>query len=162
MKSWEIKDVRKFMAFLLGAETFDSFLLSEASVSASMTMDFDGRLKKGYYSDEELKERLETGPCIPYSDVRHIFLECIKGKNTPRSFRFVFRAPDKANHKYEADLELAENDIDGMFLNVSFENGKLLITAAVSEKSFSMDKSLENRWCDNVQKFLANYGIDWV
>lgn len=162
MRSWEIKDVKKFMALLLGGENFDSFLLSEASVNASMTMNFDGRLKRGYYSDEELEKRMEEGPCIAYSDVRHIFLECIKGKNTPRSFRFIFRAPDQANRKYEKDLELTENDIDGMFLNISFENGKLLITAAVSQKTFTMDKSLENRWCDNVQKFLVNCGIDWV
>ncbi len=146
---------------MLRQNSFDLFLLEEAMINASMKMEFDGHLYKGYFADEDLDERFNHGNCILYADVRRIFFEAIKGKNTPESFKFVFKAPRELEMKLASESEYNLSEIGGMYLNVTFKDGSLTVTAGVSLNVFRQDRILEDNWCDFVQNFLSRSGFDW-
>jgi hypothetical protein len=50
-------------------------------------------------------------------------------------------------------------DVTGMFLNLKFQNGNLMLTTGVSYRIFSTDKSLEHEWDRLVEIFLKNHNI---
>ncbi len=56
MISLRIKDTRKFMSHLLVKDTFDNFLLSEASINTSCLHSIEGKINHSFYSDEEWAE----------------------------------------------------------------------------------------------------------
>lgn len=161
MKSWKVNDVKKFMQEMLLKNTFDLYLLEEATLNAIMKMEFDGHLYEGYLSKEELESEKCHGNCVFYADVRHIFLECIKGANTPQSFKFVFKAPKELEGRMAKESETPVDSIGGLYINVSFKEGQLNITSGVSLKVFSVDKSLDVAWKNYVQSFLERSGFDW-
>jgi len=161
MKSWTIKDIKLYMKHMLLENTFDLFLLEEAALNAAMKMEFDGHLYKGFYSEEELDERLNHGNCILYADVRRIFLEAIKGATTPESFKFVLKAPREIEMKLANESGYNLSEVGGLYINTTFKDQTLTITAGVSLNVFRTDRELEQNWCDFVQKFLSRCGFDW-
>ena len=56
MTSFQIKELKNFMGKFLATDCFDSFLLSEASVSAQAQYSIDGHLNRDFYTKEELSD----------------------------------------------------------------------------------------------------------
>ena len=54
MKAFQLTEKKEFMNLLLRSETFDNFLLSEASIHAAVSYEIDGRLNESFFSSEEL------------------------------------------------------------------------------------------------------------
>lgn len=48
MKAYQIKDIKNFMGRLLGSDSFDSFLLAEASITTYNTFIIDGHIEKAF------------------------------------------------------------------------------------------------------------------
>ena len=92
LQSYQIQDLKDFMKKLLLTETFDAFLLSEASVTTYAAFHLDGSIHPDYFSTDEA-ETLTTEQCgyVLWKRVRPLFFELMKGKNTPLSFQIVFR-----------------------------------------------------------------------
>lgn len=83
MKAFQLTEQKEFMNLLLRSETFDNFLLSEASIHAAVRYEIDGHLTPGFYSSAELEEnRLAGLSCMPYAKLRPVFYELIKGPRT--------------------------------------------------------------------------------
>ena len=57
MISYKIKNVKHFMGKFLTTESFDSFLVEEASVSTYNTFLIDGRQNKAFYTTEEWEDK---------------------------------------------------------------------------------------------------------
>ena len=55
MQSYQIQDLKDFMKKLLLTETFDAFLLSEASVTTYAAFHLDGSIHPDYFSTDEAK-----------------------------------------------------------------------------------------------------------
>ena len=53
MVNIHIEDKKNFTSNLFVKETFDEFYLVEASVTTFNTFTIDGRIQKGFYTDEE-------------------------------------------------------------------------------------------------------------
>ena len=75
MVAFEADDLKAFTAGLFMQDTFDGFLLQEASVTTFCTFSVDGRTSHGFFSDEELEEEkicsLEKGtPVLLRNDTR--------------------------------------------------------------------------------------------
>ena len=159
MRLFQIQDTRDFMKKLLVADTFDTFLLWEASVTTFCTFHIDGTYHPDFFN-------ADAEPSFPYpyaswEKVRPLFWSLIKGKNTPLSFRVIFRL---APHNVETILKqsgipMEAQDIDGLFLNLNYENGSLTCTSGTSVKIFTLDKSLERAWEDNLEKFFRKNQI---
>ena len=77
------------MNHLLVADTFDPFLLEEATISTALTVTIDGHINKDFYPADERGE-----DCIPwelqsFSKIKGLCFDLIKGKHTPLYFKFV-------------------------------------------------------------------------
>ena len=60
MIALKIEDLKTFTAQLFMGETFDHWLVREANIVTFNSFTIDGRIRQGYYSDEELeKNRIE-------------------------------------------------------------------------------------------------------
>ena len=160
MKAFQLTEQKEFMNLLLRSETFDNFLLSEASIHAAVRYEIDGHLTPGFYSSAELEEnRLAGLSCMPYAKLRPVFYELIKGRHAPSYLKFVLMlSPSSLQNTIRASgTAILPDDILAAFLNILFQNGQLLLTAGVSYRIFMPDKSFEREWEKfTIQFFLKN------
>lgn len=164
MIALSILNIKEFMNVLLRTETFDSFLLSEGSVTTYMTFHLEGRPNADFFSPEDAPySQLNLEPYVPFSLVRPVCFDLIKGKRTPVSFKFVFQLSREnlARTLSSIDPSLSAEDISGMYLNLLYQNQQLTCTTGVSRRIFSMDKSLEHAWDDLVKRFLKTHKIPY-
>ena len=54
---------------------------------------------------------------------------------------------------------MAPQDIDGLFLNLNYEKDSLTCTSGTSVKFFTLDKSLDHAWEENLEKFFRQKQI---
>lgn len=162
MLALNLPEIRDFMNKLLCSEIFDHFLIKEAVIKSAVTWSLDGRLDREFYSSEELDSNGFSGLAfLPFGALRPQCFDLIKGKRTPAYFKFVLllspanlaRTLEKLQSSYTAD------DISGVFLNLKFQNGQLLLTTGISYRIFAPDKSLEHEWDNLIKRFLKNNGI---
>ena len=59
MVALKIEEQKKFTEGLFLGELFDSFLVTEANIVTFNSFTINGRVRRGYYSDEELEEELK-------------------------------------------------------------------------------------------------------
>lgn len=91
MLALNIPELKNFMNQLLCSDTFDHFLLKEATIQKDAVWNFDGTVTPDFYSSEELEEQGLSGLAfLPYGRVRQHCFDLIKGKRTPAYFKFVF------------------------------------------------------------------------
>ena len=106
MLAIQIKDVKTFMAKLLSADTFDSFLLEEAQIHTYNNFVIDGHQNRDFYT----KEELEDPEVFPYEysmwkDMKGICFQLIKGKKVPTLMKITLH---KKPQEVRALLEKAD------------------------------------------------------
>ena len=158
----QITQLKNFMNTLLRLETFDRFPVSEASITTFTTFSIDGSLHTDFFDPDDaqlLKEKGRTR--LLWKDVKSFCYSVIKGKRTPLQFKFVFQLPQAACEKMIADhaLPLEIENVFGCFLNFQYKDGKLLLTTGTSLKIFTMDKSLDRVFDEEVRQFLLKNEI---
>lgn len=155
MNKITITDVKTFMSKLLIKEDFDSYLLKDATITTYNTFTIDGRIKEAYYSKEEYEE-LEQSTFSFWNTVKPHCFNLIKGKKLPVSFKIVLKANDSQiiNLIKEANTTINISDVEGLYLNIKYENNTLECITATSLYTFTMDKSLENHWDKTIEKIL--------
>lgn len=164
MIALQLTDIKNFMNQFLRNEIFDHFLMPEAVITQDISLSIDGHLKKDYFSREELEEQnLKVGDCLPYAGIRPTLYQLIRGKKTPSYFKIVLMlSPENMEKTLSvSDSGLTANDVAGMFLNVTYQNGSLTLTTGISYKTFTTDQTLNREWDKMIQKFLAKHGIAW-
>ena len=162
MIALRLSDKKTFMNQLLCSEIFDRFLLLEASVAKEATFSIDGRINASLYTKEELDEQnLSDAKILPYAKLRPICYQLIRGSHTPVSFKFILMLSPQntANTLLHSESGFTESDIKGIFLNLTFQNGQLLLTTGISYASFSMDHTLDQEWDLLVKKFLDRKSV---
>ena len=162
MRSYQIQDIRDFMKKLLIGDTFDTFLVSEASITTFAAFHVDGAFHPEYLRDCEtdMAEAEKAGYPL-WKRIRPFFFDLTKGKNKPLSFRIVFRLAqhNTAALLAQSGLALRPEDVDGLFLNVHFDGDTLSCISGTSLRIFSLDKSLEHAWDDMLEKFFRQKAI---
>ncbi len=164
MIALNILEIKDFMNKLLCQETFDNFLLREAAVTGSAAWSLDGTLNRDFYSEDELaQEGLAGLDYLPFSMLRPQCFALIRGKRTPSCFKFVFllSPPNLARTLAQTHSSYSPADIAGLFINLRYQNGTLLLTTGVSYRIFSTDKSLEQEWDSLVKRFLKGHEISF-
>ena len=81
-------DTKKCMNALLLHPAFDSFLFIEGDITTFNTFQFNGRLKKDFFSAEE-REALNDREYALWKELREFCLSLIKGKRTPLGLFFL-------------------------------------------------------------------------
>ena len=74
------------------------------------------------------------------------------------SFRFTFRLSRENTEKLltQTGSSFSLEQVDGLLLNLRYDETGLVCTTGTSLKLFTMDKSLEHAWDQMVQKFLLS------
>lgn len=162
MRSFQIQDTRDFMKKLLMVDTFDTFQLSEASITTFASFHMDGLFHADYFgTQEEEAFSTEKDSYVLWKRIRPFFFDLTKGKNTPLSFRIVFRL---AHHNVakllsQSGISLTAEDVDGLFLNIRYDENGLYCISGTSLRIFSLDKSLEHAWDAMLEKFFRQKAI---
>ena len=162
MTALSILNVKEFMNILLRSDAFDSFLLSEGAITTYMTFHLDGHSKTDFFSPEdETYTLVSQEKYVPFSLVRPICFDIIKGKRTPSSFHFVFQLSSENQKRTVSSISssFSPEEVSGMYLNLKYQNQQLVCTTGISCHIFSMDKSLGQAWDDMVKLFFRKHQI---
>jgi len=156
MIALKLTSPRQFMSHLLLAGTFDHFLLIEGEIVTFNTFHIDGYIQKDFFEEKDGLSEYST-----WDQVREFCYSLIKGKRTPLSFKFVFSlsAENISRLITKEGLDFTPQDVQGLYLNIRFEESGLSCVTGTSLKTFSMDKSLDKSWDTMVQKFFTQKGI---
>lgn len=162
MQSIEILDIKLFMLFLFQKTDLDRYEFISGEVRTDMSYSLDGHINKSFFSEEELDSlKINHLNYLPWQIAKEKIFSLIKGKKTPSHLKLVLKVgeADTALLLDETDSSLRLNDIDAMFLNILFQDNKLHATCGVSYKIFTMDKSLEEEFTDNIVALFKSNGI---
>lgn len=162
MISLKILDIKSFMSNLLIQQVFDEFLLSELEIQTYNYFKISGKKNKMWYTNEEWEE-LEQKEYSRWLEIKPIAFQLIKGNKTPSSFKVVFLLPtDKIEQVLlKESIGLTKEDINGLFLNIYYENNTLHLITGTSIRIFTMDKRIDMIWDNFIKEFLKNSKIAW-
>ena len=160
MIACNICDIKLFTKKLFIGETFDRFLLKEAEIVTFNTFSIDGRVHKSFYSEEERAE----GQIEEYSTwktLRPFCFSLIKGKRLPESFHIVLQLSGRAQEAFLRDRQtgFASSEVNGLYLNIRYEDKRLSCVTGTSVSRFTLDKTLEHEWDGAVKEFLKKKNI---
>ena len=160
MIALRIEDIRQFTAKLFVGETFDHFLIKEAEIVTFNVFTIDGHIRQGYYSEEELEEN-QMEELSSWKMIRPYCFSLIKGKNLPGSFQIVLQMPPQAVDKFVTghQMPLKADQVNGLYLNIRYEEGKLFCVTGTSVSIFTLDKTLDMEWDQAVRSFLKKNEI---
>lgn len=152
-----IPEVKEFMSKLLLSETFDTFLFVEGEIVTFNTFTMNGRLQKEFFDKDMVPERTYS----LWKDLREYCFSLIRGKRTPLRFKFVFglSKPNIEKLLKQQELPFTPQDVQGLYLNISYDGTSLKCVTGTSMNLFTMDKSLEEAWDKMVQKFFTQKEI---
>ena len=152
----KITDIKKFMSEFLIKNAFDEFLVNEITITTFNTFNINGFIKKDYYSKEEYEE-LGSPTLSEWKTLKPVCYDIIKGKKTPHSFKIILSlSSSKINDFIETNnIDFPINDIDGLFLNIKYENNELTFTTGTSLKIFTLDKTLEHAFDKYISNFIS-------
>ena len=108
-----------------------------------VTFRTDGKRHESWYdSDEKIEDN--TG-LITWQQLKPYVFDWIKGKKTPQKVKIDFCH------------YMANGDVGSM--RIQFESQKLHVFTGYMQREFSMDKSQQQMWDDNCEKFIQKNKI---
>ncbi len=163
MIALQIQDIKTIMSQLLLHSLFDEFLLNEMDINTATSLHLDGKLNLAWYSSDE-KEELNGRQYTKWSEVKSVAYQFIKGSRTPLSMKIVFQInkQNTTNVLNNSNSSFKLEDVNGLYLNLRYDNNGLYIITGTSLKVFSMDKSLENYWDESVKQFLQKAQVAYT
>jgi len=163
MISITVKDIKQFMNKLLVKNTFDTMLVSEAVITMGNTITIDGQINDSFYSDEELKE-LPSCKYQSWESLRPFVFSLIKGSKVPSLMRIIFVLSEDLTQQLinTHDIDMDPDSVNGLFLNLRYQEDSLVLTTASSVKVFTLDKSLDQAFENYIRNFLEEAEIDFT
>lgn len=161
MLALRITDIKGFMNQLLIGDTFDSFPISEASITTFNTFSIDGMINRDFF-DTDMQNILDQNGQVYslWKEVKPFCFSIIRGKRTPLHFKIIFQiTPSQLSALTGEKESTVFTNISSLFLNIQYKNNLLLCTTGTFQKSFSLDKSAEQLWDQIVQNFFRARNI---
>lgn len=149
-----ISNIKQFTKLLFLQETFDTFLVSEISITTYNTFHIDGSINREFYTEEEFGQIEEEG-FSSWKTLRPFCFSIIKGRRLPLSFKIVLRLSNADVQKLiEHSEEPIFTEIDGLFLNLLYKNETLTCVSGTSYKQFTLDRTVDKIWDHAVTDLL--------
>ncbi len=167
MQSFQLEEIKSFMGKLLASELFDSYLLSEATISTFQTFHIDGHINKDFYKETEPTQEetyfLETGYST-WKQMRPYCFDLIKGKRTPLGFRFILAFPVNLAQSLLEPLGIDTDSVNlkTFLVNIRYDGTRLLCVTASSSKDFMLGKQADHIWDQYFGQFLTSHGISYI
>lgn len=159
MTALQITSMKNFMNRLLTSESFDIFLLEEAVIGTANTFTIDGHVNKDFFNSED--DSPELSEFRPWSDLRGLCFDLIKGKKPPLFFRFTLQLkPELATALLKKEnCDAAPEQVKALVLNIRYDGAKAVLTTAVSYHTFLLSKEPDSIWDRALAKYLDREGI---
>lgn len=160
MTSYSITDTKLFMSQLLIKDTFDRFLVTEASISTANTFQISGSINRSFYSQEEW-EQLEEQNYSFWGVLKPFCFSLIKGNKVPVSMKVVLMLSQKDMVLFfdhlskKSDIFYPPENCSGLFVNIRYNGGTATLVTGVSLRTFSMDKTIEHEFDAYIRTFLT-------
>jgi len=163
MTALQITSMKNFMSRLLTTDAFDCFLLEEAVISTANTYTIDGHINRDFFYSEERTPEPFSYDFRPWSEIRELCFNLIKGKRTPLFFRFVLHLmPEKAAALFEKEeCNIDPSQIKALVLNIRYDGSKAILTTGTSFHSFVLSKEPDVIWDKALVKYLNEKGIGY-
>ena len=160
MIALKAEDVKSFTTKLFVREDFDAFLVKEVNITTYNSFSIDGHVKQGYYTEEEREEN-HIEEFSSWKTLRPFCFSLIKGKKLPGSFRIVLQLPKAGTEKFAArtGAGIEGSQIQGLYLNIRYDDGKMYCITGTSLNFFTIDKTLDLEWDKAVKQFLQSHEI---
>ena len=153
--------MKQFMSHLLTADTFDPFLLEEAVIGMANTFTIDGHVNGDFYGNGDDSPAIPPYEFRPWSEIKGLCFDLIKGKRTPLFFRFVFHLmPQKAAallEKENCGLDLSQ--VKALVLNIRYDGTKAVLTTGTAFHTFVLSREADVVWDKALKKYLSGKGI---
>lgn len=170
MLALEITSMKNFMNQLLTADTFDIFLLEEATVSTANTFTIDGHINQEFFytdgrDNTAIPSDASGAPFAfrPWSELRSLCFDLIKGRRTPLFFRFVLHLmPEKAAALLESrGCDTDPSQVKALVLNIRYDGSKAVLTTGTAFHTFVPSREPDAIWDKALMKYLDNKGIGY-
>lgn len=162
MQTIEILDIKLFMQFLFQTTALDTYEFVSSELSTDMVYSLDGHINKIFFTDDEQDALgIKNASYLPWHLAKEKIFTLIKGKKTPSHLKIVLKANTTQRNTLLTSISSSfhENDIDGIFLNIIFQENKLNVICGISYKIFTLDKSLETAFYENTIALFKSYKI---
>lgn len=160
MQSINILDVKPFMQLLFQTNTLDCYQFVSSTILTDMSYTLDGHVNRSFFSEDELSTfDIVDHSYLPWSIAKEKVFSLIKGKKTPTQLKIVLRANENDTTQLlnSTKSSLNPNDIDGVFLNIVFQENNLSVIGGISYRIFTMEKELEAEFAESIiTLFKAN------
>lgn len=155
MVALKVEDIKQLTSGLFVGSMFDQFLVREADIVTFNSFHVDGRIRPGFYTEQEMEEK-GIGEFSVWETIKPVCFSLIKGKRLPGSFRIVLQLGKKQTEEFLARRQIAlrAEQIGGMYVNIRYENGELHCVTGTSVNFFTLDKTLEAEWDEAVKEFF--------
>lgn len=158
MIALEIISMKNFMSHLLSGDSFDVFLLEEATISTSNTYTVDGHMNLDFYPPEERDKTHIPYDFRPWSELKGLCFDLIKGKYTPLYFKFVLQLKPEQMQQLLGD---DPGQVKALVLNIRYDGNKAILTTGTSYHTFVMSKEADLAWDNAFCKYLEEKGIGY-
>lgn len=160
MIALQIPNVKSFMVKLFQQSEFHFFYVTEISIKTLCDFKINGKRNKDFYTLEEQEQKAKY-PYILWEELKPFIFQLIKGNKTPLSFHIVFMLSEQNTtdiiQKYQA--EASKSDEVNFYLNIRFEYGKLTLVSGIARKDFTLDKTIDRIWEEEIKSFLKHCEI---
>lgn len=163
MIALQITSMKAFMNRLLASESFDHFLLEEAVITTSNTFTINGHINKDFFRDDNAEEISNLPEFCPWSEMKGLCFDLIKGKRTPLFFRFTLQLmPEKAASLLrQENCSVDPSQVKALALNIRYDGSKAVLTTATALHTFLPSKEPDTIWDRAMTKFLDREGISY-
>lgn len=162
MTALQITSLKQFMNHLLLSETFDTFLLEEAVISTANTFSIDGRINRDFYAGDEAETMENLPEFRPWSEIKGLCFDLIKGRRTPLFFRFVLHlTPEKAAALLQREGSGTASQVKALVLNIRYDGSKATLTTGTAFHTFVLSKEADMIWDRALTKYLDDKGISY-
>ncbi len=157
MLALKVTDLKTFTNEMFIGEIFDNFLCVKASINHDISYNIDGHL------NNEFKNPEDEDSYISWKKLKPLIFSMIKGNKLPIGFNIVLGVTKESlNILYNSSThDYTIDQVEGLFLNVIFKNGEIIVTTGTSYSVFSMDKGLDHSFENAVKKLLISKNIDF-
>lgn len=167
MLALQITSLKNFMTQLLTGDIFDIFLLEEASLTTAVSFQINGRINREFFPPQERKPELIPYEFQPWSEIKGLCYDLIKGRNTPLNFKFVMQLkPEKMTAMLEkaasSGTEIpAGEQLKSLILTVKYDGEKAVLLTGSSYNTFVMDKTADELWEKQLCRYLSGKGVGY-
>ena len=98
-----------------------------------------------------------------WKNIKTFAFSIIKGRKVPELLKITFVLPEAVVAKLilDNDLNFDPDCVNGLFLNVRYQDGSVTMTTASSLSTFTLDRSLDEAFERYIINFLSDADISY-